>query len=108
MEPTSEDVLAALRSVIDPDLRRDIVTLGFVKDVRTAPGEVYAKIELTTPACPVKEELKAQAVALLSALPGIERVEVEMTAQVRVRSAAPADLVPDVKHIIAIASGKGG
>ena len=108
MLPTQDDVLAALRGVIDPDLRRDIVTLGFVKETRVEPGFAYAKIELTTPACPVKEELKAEATALMLALPGIERVEVEMTAQVRQRSAPASDLVPDVKHVVAIASGKGG
>lgn len=105
---TREQVLDALRQIIDPDLHRDIVSLGFVKDVLICDGAVKAVIELTTPACPVKDQMKAQAEQLLSALPGVTTVNVEMTAQVRARSSAPEDLLPDVKNIIAIASGKGG
>lgn len=109
MLPTQDDVLNALRGVIDPDLRRDIVTLNFVKEARVDEGgAAYAKIELTTPACPVKDELKAEAERLVAAIPGVTTVSIEMTAQVRKRSAPAADLVPNVKHIVAIASGKGG
>jgi ATP-binding protein involved in chromosome partitioning len=61
MSVTKEQVLSALRSVQDPDLHKDIVTLGFVKDVAVRDGEVDFTIELTTPACPVREEMKSQA-----------------------------------------------
>lgn len=109
MIPTQDDVLNALRGVIDPDLRRDIVTLNFVKEARVDEGgAAYAKIELTTPACPVKDELKAEAERLVAAIPGVTSVSIEMTAQVRARSAPAADLIPNVKHVVAIASGKGG
>ena len=63
MSVTQEQVLAALRAVQDPDLHKDIVTLGFVKDVKIAGGEVDFTIELTTPACPVKDQMKAEAEA---------------------------------------------
>ncbi len=107
-EPLDPQILAALKGVMDPDLRRDIVTLGFVKAASIERGEAYARIELTTPACPVKEELKAEAERLVAALPGVTSTRIEMTARVRERSAPAADLVPDVKHVVAIASGKGG
>ena len=56
-----EAVLAALKVVIDPDLRRDIVSLGFVKDVAIDQGRVSFTVELTTPACPVKDQMREQA-----------------------------------------------
>lgn len=104
---TREQILDALRAVMDPDLRRDIVGLGFVKDVRVCDGHVAFKIELTTPACPVKEMLRDQAQGVVAALPGVQRVEVEMTAQVRAEQRV-GPLIPGVKHVIAVASGKGG
>ena len=105
---TEQHVLEALRVVQDPDLHRDIVTLGFVKEVRICDGIVAFKIELTTPACPVKDLLKAQAEEVVAALPGVTQVNVEMTAQVRGRELSAQELVPEVRHVIAVASGKGG
>lgn len=103
-----EDILQALRAVEDPDLHRDIVTLGFVKNVRIVGGSVEFDVELTTPACPVKDQLQQQAHDVVAALDGVEEVHVTMTAQVRSRGAQAEDLIPRVKQIIAIASGKGG
>lgn len=113
MPPTEPQVLDALRQVIDPDLHRDIVTLGFVKDltindVDDGKAKVHFKIELTTPACPVKDLLQAQARQVVEAVPGVGEVEVEMTARVLARQIPKDDLLPGVKHCIAIASGKGG
>src|SRR5215813_3674081 len=106
-EVMESQVLEALQVVQDPDLHRDIVSLGFVKDVRICGGNVAFKIELTTPACPVKDMLKDQAREVVAAISGVEQVEVEMTAQVR--GGQPAGpLIPGVKNVIAVASGKGG
>jgi len=105
---TREQVLDALSKIIDPDLHRDIVSLGFVREVAICDGVVKAVIELTTPACPVKDQMKAEAERLIAQLPGVETVHVEMTAQVRGRSLASEDILPEVKHVVAIASGKGG
>lgn len=105
---TEEAVLDALRNVQDPDLRRDIVSLNFIKELQIAEGQVSFKVELTTPACPVKEELKAQCEEEVLKLDGVQNVSVEMTAQVRERNVQAEDLIPGVKHTIAIASGKGG
>jgi ATP-binding protein involved in chromosome partitioning len=100
-------VLDALRVVEDPDLRRDIVSLGFVKDVSIEGTTVAFRIELTTPACPVKDALQEQARAAVMQLAGVERVDVEMTAQVRAQERV-GPMIPGVKHVIAVASGKGG
>ncbi|MXY18014.1 MAG: iron-sulfur cluster assembly protein, partial [Acidobacteria bacterium] len=86
---TEQDVLEALKVVSDPDLRRDIVSLGFVKDLKIAGGDVAFTIELTTPACPVKDQMRDEAQAAVAALPGVTEVAVEMTASVR--SAVPAE-----------------
>jgi ATP-binding protein involved in chromosome partitioning len=103
-------VLQALTAVRDPDLNRDIVALKFVKNLRIDGGAVAFSIELTTPACPVKDQMREQARAAVAALPGVTSVSIEMTAQVR--SAAGLDGakqgVPGVKNIIAVGAGKGG
>jgi ATP-binding protein involved in chromosome partitioning len=104
---TDAVVLDALRTVEDPDLHRDIVSLGFVKELRIDGGRVSFKVELTTPACPVKEELKEECRSKVSALPGVEAVAVEMTAQVR-QTHAGGPVMTGVKNIVAVASGKGG
>ena len=108
--PDSEAVLAALKVVIDPDLRRDIVSLGFVKNVTIDNGRVSFTIELTTPACPVKDQLRDQAAAAVRALPGVADVEVQMTANVRSVSAPETGRtpLPGVKNVIAVGAGKGG
>ena len=71
-------------AVRDPDLHRDIVTLKFVKNLRISGGQVAFTIELTTPACPVKDQMRDQARAVVAALPGVTAVDIEMTAQVRI------------------------
>ncbi|MDR3690439.1 MAG: Mrp/NBP35 family ATP-binding protein [Fimbriimonas sp.] len=108
MSVTETQVLDALRNVIDPDLHRDIVTLGFVKDITIDGARVGFKVQLTTPACPVKEILEAECRERVLALDGVQEVDVEMTSQVRQRDAPHDDLIPQVRHCIAIASGKGG
>jgi ATP-binding protein involved in chromosome partitioning len=104
---TEDQVLSALRVVQDPDLHRDIVSLGFIKNLRISDGTVGFTIELTTPACPVKDLLQEQARAVVAALPGVRHVEVDMTAQVR-GEVRTGPLIPGVKNVIAVASGKGG
>ena len=103
-------VLDALRSVKDPDLHRDIVALGFVKDLKIDGGLVAFTIELTTPACPVKDAMRDQSRAAVMALAGVSAVEVKMTASVRAARAIDADLaaIPGVKNIVAVGAGKGG
>jgi ATP-binding protein involved in chromosome partitioning len=106
---TEAAVLDALRAVKDPDLHKDIVTLGFVKDLRIDGDRVGFTIELTTPACPVKDLLRDQARAAVSAL-GVREVNVQMTASVRAVSRPELGRAPveGVKNVIAVGAGKGG
>jgi ATP-binding protein involved in chromosome partitioning len=103
-------VLDALRAVKDPDLQRDIVALNFVKDLRVDGGRVAFVIELTTPACPVKDAMREQARAAVSALPGVTEVQVTMTASVRAaRTGESAQApIPGIRNIVAVGAGKGG
>jgi len=108
MAPTREAVLDALRQIQDPDLFKDIVTLGFVREVAIEGGAVRVNINLTTPACPVKDQMKGQAEELLRRLPGVKSVQVDMTAEVRGSQGPPRALAGEIKHIVAVSSGKGG
>ena len=109
--PTEPQVLAALAAIVDPDLGRDVVSLGMIKDLRISDaGEVGFTFELTTPACPVRDRFKSQAEEAVMALPGVSRTDIRMTANVRpgfMRQQA-SEMLPGVKQTIAIASGKGG
>ena len=108
MAISEREVLEALKAVEDPDLHRDIVALGFVKELAINEDHVAFTIELTTPACPARDQMAAQAREAVSALPGITNVEVRMTAQVTSGAADKSPLIPHVKNTIAVASGKGG
>jgi ATP-binding protein involved in chromosome partitioning len=110
MNVTEAAVLEALRAVKDPDLHKDIVSLGFVKNLDLNGGAVKFSIELTTPACPVKDLLRDQAQSVVSAIPGVTSVAIEMTAQVRPVGRPELGRAPveGVKNIIAVGAGKGG
>ena len=108
MNLTQEQVRDALRAVQDPDLHRDIVSLGFVKDISLENGRVGVTIELTTPACPVKEKMQAEAREILSGLPGVSAVEVTMTASVTTKKTLEKQSLPGVKNILAVSACKGG
>jgi len=106
---TEEAVLNALRTIIDPDLRKDIVTLGFVRDLAISEGDVSFRIVLTTPACPVKEEMEGMARESVQVLPGVANVNVTMDAEVpQGRGIKNNVAIPGVRNIIAVSSGKGG
>jgi len=105
---TEQQILDALRKVQDPDLHQDIVALGFVKERSIEGGAVKVRINLTTPACPVKDLMKKEAEDHLRAIPGVTSVEVEMTAQAAAPSGPPRSLAEGVRHIVAVSSGKGG
>lgn len=102
-------ILSALEQIIDPDLRKDIVSLGFIRNLDVAGGDVSFTIMLTTPACPVKEEMETQAISIVSALEGVTNVNVTMDAEVpQGRGVTNNIAIPGVKNIIAVSSGKGG
>lgn len=106
---TESSVLDALRQINDPDLHKDIVTLGFIRDLKIDGGTVSFRIVLTTPACPVKAEMESAAKDLVGALPGVTSVQVTMDAEVpKGRGIGDKVSVPGVRNIIAVSSGKGG
>jgi ATP-binding protein involved in chromosome partitioning len=111
MSPTPQQVLEVLSHIQDPDLGRDVVSLGMIKELDVSPqGKVSFTFELTTPACPVRDRFKTQAQDLVGDIPGVSGVEVRMTANVRpaFMRPKPSEILPGVKQTIAVASGKGG
>lgn len=109
MKITKEQVLDALKSVMDPDLKRDVVSLGFIKELQIEGGRVSFIMELTTPACPLKEQLKTAAEQAVRGIAGVSEVQVELTSKVSAhRVQMEEEILPGVRNIIAIASGKGG
>ena len=105
---TEEMILGALSAIRDPDLGNDIVSLGFVRDLVIEGGRVSFTIELTTPACPVKEQFRTQAQDAVMALDGVEQVEINLTADTGRQQVERVNLIPGIKYSIAVASGKGG
>ena len=102
-------VLDALRQIRDPDLHKDIVTLGFIKDLAIRDGDVSFRIVLTTPACPVRDEMQNQARELVTAIPGVNSVNITMDAEVpKGRGLGDKVSIPGVRNIVAVSSGKGG
>ena len=109
MKGLEQAVTDALRSVRDPDLHKDIVSLNFVKDLKVERGKASFTIELTTPACPVKKDMEQWARDAVLRVNGIREVEIRMTSAVRGGSRMPGKQeIPGVKNIIAVGSGKGG
>jgi ATP-binding protein involved in chromosome partitioning len=105
---TEATILDALRQVQEPELGRDIVTLNMVKSIAIDGSSVAFTIELTTPACPLKDEIEGNARAVLSGI-GAEAIEITWGAMVRRATPQQAEaILPNVKNVIAVGSGKGG
>ncbi len=106
---TEQLILDGLRQINDPDLHKDIVSLGFIKDLKIDGGNVSFRIVLTTPACPVKAEMESTAREIVGALPGVTSVSVTMDAEVpKGRGLGEKIAVEGVRNIVAVSSGKGG
>ncbi len=108
MSYSQSDILRALSTVEDPDLKRDLVTLNMIKDVKTAADVVSFTVVLTTPACPLKEKIRQDCENAVREVVGPDvRIDIHITSSVTtLRDNTP--ILPGVKNIIAIASGKGG
>src|SRR5215208_1150281 len=105
---TVEQVLTSLRKVVDPELHKDIVTMGMIKDLAITDEKVSFTLELTTPACPFNDDIEQDVRAAISDI-GVQNLDLKVTARVMEGRAISMDeLIPDVKNIIAVASGKGG
>ncbi|HLB00848.1 MAG TPA: iron-sulfur cluster carrier protein ApbC, partial [Bacteroidota bacterium] len=104
------NVLEALSGVRDPDLHRDIVSLNFIKNLKISGTAVSFDIELTTPSCPVKDEMKKQATdVIFASIAGVTGVDVTMTSNIRnTPVVGKSNPLPEVKNTIAVGSGKGG
>ncbi|HAP67418.1 MAG TPA: hypothetical protein DCQ99_06425, partial [Nitrospinae bacterium] len=106
---TQNEVLKALRNVMDPDLGKDIVSLNFVRDIRIEGGRVSFKLVLTTPACPLKAKIEGDARSAVLSIKGVKDVLIESGSEVPSAKAIPEkESIKGVKNTIAIASGKGG
>jgi ATP-binding protein involved in chromosome partitioning len=105
---TEGAVLDALRTVQDPDLHKDLVTLNMIQDLKINENEVSFRIVLTTPACPMKGKMEREARAAVQALPGVAQVNVTMDAEVPADGRSRGLMPIPVRNAIAIASGKGG
>jgi ATP-binding protein involved in chromosome partitioning len=101
--------MAALSTVKEPELGRDLVSLNMIKDLTVDGSQVSFTVELTTPACPLKERIEQESRAAVMGVPGVEQVTMQLTSNVRAHSPASAQgAIPGVGNIIAVASGKGG
>ena len=109
MEITTEKVLEALRNVDDPDLKKDIVTLGMVRDIKIEGKNVSFTVVLTTPACPMKDMIQRACVnAIIHFVDKDAKPNVTMTADTTSRRTDGGKILPFVKNVIAVSSGKGG
>jgi len=105
---TVDQVLTSLRKVVDPELHKDIVSMGMIKDLAITDEKVSFTLELTTPACPFNDDIEQDVRAAISDI-GVQNLDLKVTARVMEGRAISMDeLIPDVKNIIAVASGKGG
>ena len=99
-------VLAALRTVQDPDLKRDLVSLNMIRNLEVQEGRVSFRVVLTTPACPLKGQIEKECREAVMSVSGVRDVKIQMDAEVKGRKAAGQ--IEGVSHIIAVSSGKGG
>lgn len=110
MSVSEQAVMSALSTVMDPELNVSLVKAGMIKNLAVSGGRVKVKIELTTPACPLKGKIQADVDKALMAVPGVESIDIDWGAQVR---AAPPgmgkdNLLPHVKNVVLVGAGKGG
>lgn len=105
MEPSQDALLDALRTVQDPELHRDLVSLGMIKQLGVDQGRVSLTVNLTTPACPLKGQIERDVRAALEAVPGVTHIDLSFGSEVR---ASQQRELPGIKNVIAIGSGKGG
>lgn len=103
---TKDIVIKALGKVNDPEIGKDLVSLGMIDDVKVDGGKVSFIVNLTTPACPLKDEIQASARTAVEALEGVSEVEIIMGAKVPAGQKKPE--LSNIKNVIAVASGKGG
>lgn len=105
---TPDDVLHALKDVEDPEIRKPLVDLGMIRNVRVCDGIVAFEVQLTTPACPLKSKIEEDCRSAVMQMPGVKEVNIEWSSQVPQSRPREKQPLPGVKHVVAVASGKGG
>lgn len=110
MSVTEDSVLKALRKVIDPELRVDVVSMGMIRDLKVSNGRVSFTLVLTTPACPFNEQITREVREAVESIPGVKHVDMKVIANVETARRASLNQIsmPGLKNVIAVASGKGG
>ena len=109
MNITEASILEALKTVEDPDFKQDLVSLNMIKNVYAGDNSIAFTVELTTPACPLKEKIRKDCVDAIELAFGSDvQLDIEMTANVTSQRNANINILPNVKNIICVASGKGG
>ena len=103
-----EKALEILRTVMDPELNKDLVSLNMIQDLEVNDGNVKFTIMLTTPACPLKNKIESDARKAFEGIDGVKNVEIKMSASVPKNQQIDEKINLDIKNIIAVASGKGG
>ncbi|UPT74669.1 MAG: Mrp/NBP35 family ATP-binding protein [Elusimicrobiota bacterium] len=106
--PSKDEILKALSTCIEPELHKDIVTLGMVQNLVVDAGVVSFDYVLTTPACPLKGMMQLEAETAVKKVPGVTAVKINMTASVKKDARLENILPPGIKNLIAVAAGKGG
>jgi ATP-binding protein involved in chromosome partitioning len=105
----TKSILEVLRPVQDPELRKSLVELNMIRNIKIDGGNVSFTLVLTTPACPLREFIVEDCQKAVKQLPGVEKVEVEVTAETPQQKSLPdRETVKGIKNIIAVSSGKGG
>ncbi|GMR11507.1 MAG: iron-sulfur cluster carrier protein ApbC [Anaerolineae bacterium] len=105
---TEESILEALSGVLDPELGKDLVTLGMVKDISIQGTEVAFTVELTTPACPLRDQIEHEAKAAVEKLEGVDQASVSFASNIPSDGRSRGLIDRPIKNAIAVASGKGG
>ena len=103
-----KQVLDALSHVLDPELGKDLVSLNMIKDIKIENGIVHFTLLLTTPACPLRNQIESSAKNAVFAVPEVKDVSIKIDAPVRAHQTRPETLTLPIQHIIAVGSGKGG
>jgi ATP-binding protein involved in chromosome partitioning len=104
---TENDIKGALKGVQDPDLKQDLVELGMIREIKAAGPGIELTVQLTTPACPLKDQISKEVKSALQTRLGVKDVKVNFSADTT-RMQTASDLIPGVRNVVFVASGKGG
>lgn len=105
---SKEAVMAALSKVQEPELHNDLVSLNMIQDVQINAGEVGFTVMLTTPACPLRDQIERESREAVAAIPGVDKVAIKLDANVPDDGRPRGILKLPIRNAIAVASGKGG